>query len=46
MTRGCYVKDRGPISCEHCGFAAHTEISLAYSGVIGAMLVGKKIFER
>lgn len=46
MKRGCYVKDRGPISCEHCGFAAHTEISLAYSGVIGAMLAGRKIFER
>lgn len=46
MTRGCYVKDRGPISCEHCGFAAHTEISLAYNWSIEAMLVGKKIFER
>jgi MoaA/NifB/PqqE/SkfB family radical SAM enzyme len=46
MTRGCYVKDRGSISCEHCGFAAHTEISLAYNGVIEAMLVGKQIFER
>lgn len=46
MTKGCYVKNRGTIACEHCGFAAHAELSLAYSGVIEAMLVGKKIFER
>lgn len=46
MTRGCYVKDRGPISCEHCGFAAHTEISLAYNWSLEAILVGRKIFER
>jgi len=46
MSQGCYVKDRGPISCEHCGFAAHTEISLAYNWSLEAMLVGRKIFER
>ena len=42
---GCYVKDRGIISCERCGFAAHTEISLAYSGVVESFLVGNKIFQ-
>ncbi|MBD3308404.1 DUF3463 domain-containing protein [candidate division KSB3 bacterium] len=46
MTRGCYIKNRGTISCDHCGFAAHTEISLAYNGILEAMLVGKKVFER
>ena len=46
MTRGCYVKNRGLISCAHCGFAAHTEISLAYNGVLEAILVGRRIFER
>jgi MoaA/NifB/PqqE/SkfB family radical SAM enzyme len=46
MAKGCYVKDRGKISCAHCGFAAHAEIALAYNGNIEAMFVGKKIFER
>ena len=46
LTRGCYVKDRGEISCERCGFSAHTEISLAYSGVLGSILVGGRIFRR
>ncbi len=44
LTEGCYVKDRGAISCEKCGFAAHTEISLAYNGVVEAILVGDRIF--
>ena len=44
VARGCYVEDRGEVSCEHCGFAAHTEISLAFSGVPGAILAGKGIF--
>ena len=44
MTHGCYVKQRGEISCQRCGFAAHTEISLAYSGVLGPILVGSRIF--
>jgi len=44
LTHGCYVKDRGEISCERCGFSAHTELSLAYSGVIESILVGSRIF--
>jgi len=44
MTHGCYVKDRGKISCERCGFSAHTEISLAYGGALGSILAGKRIF--
>jgi MoaA/NifB/PqqE/SkfB family radical SAM enzyme len=46
MSKGCYAKNRADIACEKCGFAAHTEISLAYNGNIEAMLVGKNIFER
>ncbi|MFC1691924.1 radical SAM protein [Candidatus Latescibacterota bacterium] len=45
ITQGCYVKNRGEISCERCGFSAHTEISLAYSGVIESLRVGNKIFD-
>ena len=44
LTRGCYVKGRGEVACERCGFAAHTEISLAYRGVIESILVGKRTF--
>ncbi|MFC1504480.1 radical SAM protein [Spirochaetota bacterium] len=44
LTHGCYVKGRGDISCEECGFSAHTEISIAYSGNIESILLGKKIF--
>jgi hypothetical protein len=44
ITHGCYVQNRGEISCERCGFSAHTEISLAYGGVIESILVGSKIF--
>jgi hypothetical protein len=44
LTQGCYLEGRGEISCERCGFSAHAEISLAYSGVIGSILVGSKIF--
>lgn len=46
LTHGCYVKDRGKIACEKCGFAAHTEISLAYSAVPEALWVGSKIFHQ
>jgi hypothetical protein len=43
-TRGCYLKGRGEISCQQCGFSAHTELSLAYNGVIESILVGSRIF--
>jgi len=42
---GCYLKDRAEISCDKCGFAAHTEISMAYSWNWGAIMVGKKTFD-
>ncbi|MBI4722698.1 MAG: radical SAM protein [Candidatus Stahlbacteria bacterium] len=44
ITQGCYVKNRGIVSCVNCGFSAHTEISLAYATVIGAMKVGTQTF--
>jgi len=42
---GCYLKDRAEISCEKCGFAAHTEISRAYDWNLGAILAGQKTFK-
>lgn len=44
VTHGCYVKNRDRVSCGECGFSAHTEISLAYNGVMESILVGKNIF--
>ena len=44
LIHGCYLRGRGEISCERCGFSAHTEISLAYNGVIEAIMVGKGLF--
>ena len=45
LTHGCYVQNRGKIACKQCGFSAHTEISLAYNGVIESMLTGNRIFK-
>jgi MoaA/NifB/PqqE/SkfB family radical SAM enzyme len=44
ITHGCYVQNRGEVACQWCGFSAHTEISLAYGGAIGPILVGHKLF--
>ena len=41
---GCYVKKRGEVNCENCGFAAHTEISLAFDLKFSPILVGKRVF--
>ena len=43
LIHGCYLKGREEISCERCGFSAHTEISLAHSGVLEAILIGSKM---
>lgn len=45
MNVGCYLKDRAEISCEKCGFAAHTEIAKAYDWNFGAILAGQKTFK-
>ena len=44
MNIGCYLKNRAEISCEKCGFAAHTEIAKAHDWNWGAILVGQKTF--
>jgi len=41
---GCYVKNRGPVACQFCGFAAHTEISLAYDLNLASIMNGWRIF--
>jgi MoaA/NifB/PqqE/SkfB family radical SAM enzyme len=41
---GCYVKSRGEVNCAACGFAAHTEISLAFDLHIPSLLSGWRIF--
>jgi len=41
---GCYLRNRATVSCEHCGFAAHTEISLAYCWNLAAIRAGAEIF--
>jgi Fe-coproporphyrin III synthase len=44
-TYGCYLKNRVEnISCADCGFAAHCEISYAYSLNFGALNTARKIF--
>ena len=44
LTHGCYLQNRGPVSCAQCGFAAHTELSLAYGGHPSAILAGVRVF--
>ncbi|HWI54988.1 MAG TPA: radical SAM protein [Desulfobacteria bacterium] len=45
FNHGCYLRNRTPDDdpCALCGFAAHTEISLAYQLNVPAILAGKKI---
>jgi len=44
---GCYLKNRTPEvnPCHLCGFASHTEISLAYQLRWGAIRAGKEILD-
>ena len=44
LTHGCYLQNRGPVSCAQCGFSAHTELSLAYGGHLSAILAGVRVF--
>ena len=41
---GCYVKNRGAINCNLCGFAAHAEISFGYQLMLNPILAGMRIF--
>jgi Fe-coproporphyrin III synthase len=44
ITLGCYLQNRAAVHCEQCGFAAHTEISMAYNGSPRAIQAGRAIF--
>ena len=44
ITFGCYLRNRAAVSCDRCGFAAHTEISMAYSWNLAAIRAGAGIF--
>lgn len=44
INTGCYVKGRGTVNCEWCGFAAHAELSKAFDGGFGSIMVGLRTF--
>jgi MoaA/NifB/PqqE/SkfB family radical SAM enzyme len=45
ITHGCYLENRtATIACDRCGFAAHTEISLAYDANVRSINAGRRIF--
>ncbi len=44
ITFGCYLLNRAEVNCKQCGFAAHTEISMAYNWNLAAIYAGAKIF--
>ena len=44
ITFGCYLRNRAAVNCTQCGFAAHTEISLAYDWNLAAICAGATIF--
>lgn len=46
VTRGCYVKSRGQINCDACGFTPVAEASGALDLVPGSLLAGWKLFLR
>jgi len=43
INQGCYVKNRGEISCQRCGFACYAEWSLAYEGVRESIEIWTKV---
>ncbi len=44
INNGCYVKNRGEINCEYCGFAAHVELSRAMDIKLSSILTGLRVF--
>ena len=44
ITRGCYAKNRGPVSCPDCGFTPVAEASGALDLYPGSLLAGCRIF--
>jgi hypothetical protein len=46
IMRGCYVKNRGRIHCESCGFSPVSEASGAIDLIPGSIMAGWRIFIR
>ncbi|PKN71464.1 MAG: hypothetical protein CVU54_00125 [Deltaproteobacteria bacterium HGW-Deltaproteobacteria-12] len=44
ITRGCYVKSRGEINCDSCGFTPIAEASGALDLIGGSLLAGWRLF--
>lgn len=44
ITRGCYVKSRGKINCDACGFTPVAEASGAIDLNVGSLIVGWRTF--
>jgi MoaA/NifB/PqqE/SkfB family radical SAM enzyme len=44
ITRGCYVKSRGKINCDSCGFTPVAEASGALDLIGGSLLAGWRLF--
>lgn len=44
LTKGCYVKSRGQVSCPDCGFTPVAEASGALHFIPGSLLAGWRIF--
>jgi MoaA/NifB/PqqE/SkfB family radical SAM enzyme len=44
ISYGCYLQGRAQVSCTDCGFAAHTEMSLAYDANPAAIRAGLEVF--
>ena len=44
ISQGCYVKGRGEVRCEHCGFTPVAEVSRAWDLHLGSIAAGWNIF--
>jgi Fe-coproporphyrin III synthase len=44
ITRGCYVKSRGTVNCDACGFTPVAEASGALDLMPGSLWAGWKLF--
>ena len=44
ITKGCYVKSRGEINCDACGFTPVAEASGALDFIPGSLYAGWRLF--
>jgi hypothetical protein len=44
VSQGCYVKGRGAVRCEHCGFTPVAELSRAWEMHTASIAAGLRIF--